>query len=378
MPQQRRLMFKRLLIVLLALGLLFGGIFGWKYYQAGEQARLAAMPPPPATVAAAKVRQEQWLPYLETVGSLTAVQGIEVTSEVAGQVSAIHFRSGQPVKRGELLLQLDDSVDQADLAGLQAEQYLAQLQFERNARLVKERSVSRAEYDNARANLEAARARVAAKQASITKKAIRAPFDGRLGIRRVDLGQYLPPGAAIVPLQVLHPIYLDATLPERRLAEVSVGQTVEVQVQAYPGEPFAGTLSAINPGIDPASRSVKLRATLDNPDGRLRPGMFAEVRLRLPRIEPVLTLPQTAISYNPYGASVFVIAPQGDQLVVETRQVETGEVRDGRVVIVSGVREGEQVVSAGQVKLRSGMAVTIDNRISLDGLDSPAPREQGG
>lgn len=377
MRMQRRAMLTRLLIVLLALGLLFGGIFGWKAYQAGERARLAAMPPPPATVTAAVVRKEQWIPYLDTVGSLTAIQGIDVTSEVAGQVSAIHFHSGQPVKRGELLLQLDDSVDQADLAGLLAEQNLAEQQFARAARLVQERSVSRADYDNARASLENARARVAAKQAAITKKTIRAPFAGQLGIRQVALGQYLPPGAAIVPLQMLQPIYLDASLPERHLAEIAVGQPVEVRVQAYPGQHFSGALSAINPGIDPGTRSLQLRASLDNPDARLRPGMFAEVRLRLPQRQPVLTLPQTAISYNPYGASVFVIHPQDERLVVESRQIETGEVRDGRVVIVAGLHEGEQVVNSGQVKLRNGMSVSIDNRISPDGRSAAVPQEQG-
>jgi membrane fusion protein (multidrug efflux system) len=290
-----------------------------------------------------------------------------VTTEVPGQVEKILFESGQRVAEGDVILQLDDSVDQADLEGLIAQLNLARLQFERARKLVKERSVSQSEYDQSRAQLDSAEATVASKRAVIAKKKIRAPFGGQLGIREVDVGEYLSPGARIVPLQALDPVHVDYTLPERHFDELVAGQTVRVEVQAYPERVFQGSISAINPGIDPGTRSVRLRATLDNPEQLLRPGMFAEVRTVLPARDDILTLPRTAVTYNPYGESVFVIVAQGDQQVVQNRRIKTGEVREGRVEIVDGLQAGELVVSAGQVKLRNGQPVTIDNSVTLNG-----------
>jgi membrane fusion protein (multidrug efflux system) len=359
-------MFKRLLAVLLALGLLFGGIFGWKYYQAEMMAIHSAMPPPPATVAASRVQTESWQPYLEAIGNLAAIQGIFVTNEVPGQVSEIHFESGQRVTEGDRLLQLDDSVDRAELEGRIAEHRLAEIRFQRMSKLIKERSVSQSEYDEAEANLDNAQASVASKQALIKKKAIRAPFSGLLGIRQVDVGEYLAPGSPIVPLQALDPIYVDYSLPERHLAALFVGQPIVIEVQPYPSERFHGRISALNPGIDPQTRSLRIRASLDNPKGRLRPGMFAEVRTLLPERQGVLTVPRTAITYNPYGDSVFVIQDKDGARVVQRRQVVTGEVSGDRVEILKGLKAGEQVVSAGQVKLRNGQTVTIENTVTLD------------
>ncbi|MGW8310915.1 MAG: efflux RND transporter periplasmic adaptor subunit [Thiogranum sp.] len=360
-------MTKRLILVILLLVVIFGGIFGWKYYSGIRTAAMMSAPPPPAVVASAKVRVESWQPYLHAVGSVSAIQGIDVTTEVAGKVSEILATSGQSVKAGDLLLRLDDSVDEADLKGLIAQRTLAQLQFERNRKLLKDKSVSRSDYDQARASLDSAEAAVDAKQALIHKKAIRAPFSGQLGIADINLGQYLSPGDAIVPLQALDPVYVDYTLPERHLPDVRVGQAVEVEVQARPGRRFKGVISAINPGIDRGTRSLRLRATLDNPDWLLRPGMFAEVSTVLPLRDDILTLPRTAVTYNPYGESVFVIQKQDGALVVQNRPVKTGEVRDGRVEITDGLAAGDEVVSAGQNKLRNGQAVTIDNRVKLDG-----------
>ncbi len=358
-------MIKRLFIVLLMLGLVFGGIFGWKYHQAQQMAARASMPPPPATVSSVEVKTENWQPYLSAVGSLVATQGIFVTNEVPGQVSEIYFESGQNVKKGELLLQLDDSVDRADLDGFLAESRLAEVQFRRTAKLLKDKSVSRSEYDEAKAKLDNARAQVASNRALIEKKGIRAPFTGSLGIRQVDLGEYLAPGSKIVPLEALDPIYVDYALPERHFAKLHVEQNVIIQVQPYPDQVFEGRIEAINPGVDPGTRSVRIRATLSNSDARLRPGMFAEVRTVLPERQNLLTLPETAITYNPYGNSVYVIEKAKGGLVVQRRQVETGQVRDGRVEIITGLKGGEQVVNAGQVKLRNGQGVTIDNKISL-------------
>ncbi len=360
-------MSKRLILVILFLLVIFGGIFGWKYYRGLQMAAMMSRPPPPAVIAAAEVSVESWQPYMHAVGSVTATQGIFVTTEVAGQVSEILARSGQRVNAGEVLLRLDDSVDKADLRGLIAQRTLARLQFERARKLLEDKTVSRSDYDASRANLDSARAAVAAKRALIRKKTIRAPFGGQLGITDINLGQYLSPGDAIVSLQALDPIYVDYNLAERHLAQVRVGQAVEVKVQAWSDRRFTGVISVINPGIDTGTRTLRLRATLDNPDQLLRPGMFAEVSTVLPLRNNILTLPRTAVTYNPYGESVFVLQQQDTGLVVQNRPVKTGEVRAGRVEIIEGLQAGEQVVAAGQNKLRNGQRVTVDNSVPLLG-----------
>ncbi|MFN2339536.1 MAG: efflux RND transporter periplasmic adaptor subunit [Gammaproteobacteria bacterium] len=359
-------MLKRLIIILVALLLLFGGIFGWKYLQMQKMATMGGLPPP-AVIAAETVRTDRWQPGLRSVGSLVASQGVYISSELAGHVRAIHFESGARVEEGAPLISLDDAVDRAELAGLQAERRLAEIQFERASKLLGDKTISRSEYDQARANLDSATARVASQEARIALKNIRAPFGGQLGIRQVDLGQFLAPGDQIVSLQSLDPVYVDYSLPERNLNELAIGQAVEVEVQAYPGERFAGTISAISPRIDAATRSVPVRATLQNPDERLRAGMFAEVTTQLPVRDRVLTVAEHAISYNPYGDSVFVVEEREGGLFVQRRQIVTGEVRDGRAELISGLEEGEQVVTAGHNKLRNDMPVKIDNSVELDG-----------
>ena len=360
-------MLKRLLIVLVLIAVLLGGAFGWKYHQI-QRDMAARTPPPPPVVAVTEAREEVWQPFLSAVGSLEAVAGIDVTNEVAGKISALHFESGQVVKPGQPLLDLDATADRAELEGLLAAQRLAQIKFDRYARLLADRSASKADYDEAKSTLDVAEATVVAKRALIDKKQVRAPFGGRLGIRLVDVGQYLAPGSAIVPLEALDPIYVDFSVPERYFAQLATGQPVALTVQAYAGETFTGRITALNPGVDRGTRSVRLRATLDNPQQRLRSGMFAEVRVLLPQQAPFLTLPGTAITFNPYGDSVFVVQSGESGLTVQRRQVETGEVREGRVAVTSGLKPGERVVSAGQVKLRNGMPVKLD--------DKPAPGER--
>jgi len=358
---------RRFVLVVLLLAVMFGGIFGWKYYSGQQMKAMLSAPHPPAVIAAAEVRLDQWQPYLNAVGSLTATQGVFVTTEIAGQVAEILAESGQRVEAGEVLLKLDDSVDQADLKGLIAQRRLAQLQLERVQKLLKNKSASRSEFDAARAKLDGAEAEVAAKQATTNQKTIRAPFAGQLGIANINLGQYLSPGDAIVPLESLDPIYVDYTLPERHLSEVEVGQAIQVTVQAWPERHFDGVVSAIDPGIDVGTRSLKLRATLANPDMLLRPGMFAQVRTVLPTRDDILTLPRTAVTYNPYGETVFVVVEKDGALLVQSRPVTTGEVREGRVEVIKGLAAGDRVVSAGQNKLRNGQAVSVDNSIELDG-----------
>lgn len=360
-------MIKRFALIIFLSILLFGGLFGWKFLQISEKIKSIPIPPPPV-IAAATVKRSDWQSYLTGVGSLEAVAGVEVSSEVAGKVINIHFESGQTVKRGQLLLELDASTDVAELKGLEASQQLEEAKFTRSQRLIARNFISKSDYDLNKATLDEAKAAVDAKKTAIKKKQIYAPFSGQLGIRKVDLGQYLAPGDSIVQLQQFQPIYADFMLPEQQLASLYINQSITVTVQAYPGQLFNGRISAMNSGIDEATRSVKLRATLDNQEQLLHPGMFADVSVLLKEEKSVLTVPDTAISYNPYGDSVFLIVSGKQGTTVQMRQIITGETREGRVEIVKGLSDNDQVVSAGQVKLRNGMAVILDKQ--------PAPGER--
>lgn len=359
-------MIKRLTVVALILGLVLSALFGYRFHQIREMADQMSAPRPPATVASATVTPADWQPFLDSVGNVVADSQVFVSNEIAGIVTRINFNSGDTVVAGQLLVQLDDSVDRAELEGLIAARTLARLEFTRNAKLLRDRSVSRSEYDRAQAALEQATAQVEAKQALIRKKAIKAPFSGRLGIRQINLGEYLEKGSQIVSLQALIPIHVDYTAPERHLARLHEGQVGEVTVQAYPQTVFTGKIVAIDPRIDRRTRNIRIRATFPNTDRRLHPGMFAEVHTLLPLRHGVLSLPRTAISYAPYGESVFLIEAQDGQLIVNRRQIHTGSVRGGRVEIVEGLKAGDRVVNGGQVKLRNGQAVKIDNSITLD------------
>ncbi len=326
----------------------------------------AAQPRPIATIAAESAINETWQRYVYATGSFSAVQDVNVTNEIEGKVTSIQFESGQKVNEGDVLITLDTSVDTAELEALIADQRLNELQFERSKRLVAENTISKAEFDIAAAKRDGATAMARAKAAELHKKTIRAPFSGVLGIRKIDLGEYLDSGSEIVSLQMLSPIYLDFATPERWISLVSTGQIVEAEVQAYPGEIFRGKITAINPGVDRATRYMGVRASLENTDKRLRPGMFAELRGTVPESDKVVTIPEIAVAYAPYGNSVFVIENEGDALTVSRRQIETGEIRSGRVVVLNGLSAGEQIVSAGHNKLRNGMNVQIDesDRIS--------------
>ena len=258
-------------------------------------------------------------------------------------------------------------VDRADLDGLIAEARLAEVEFRRGEELLANRNISQADYDRLVAQLAFARAKVAAKRAQLNKKTVRAPFGGLLGIRQVDVGEYLAAGARIVLLQTLDPIFVDYTLPERHINDLSPGLEVNVTVQGYPRNVFTGKISALNPGVDPGTRAIRIRATLANPVRLLRPGMFAQVKTRLGRHDRVLTLPRTAIIYAPYGDTVFTLRDKDGKTVVQRQQVVTGEARNGRVEIIEGLAEGDRVVASGQVKLRNDQAIQIDNSVALDG-----------
>ncbi len=361
-------MTKRILLVLLLTILILGGLFGMKFFQIKQAIRQAQVPPPPL-IAVAEVKTEQWPASLTAVGSLRSVAGINISNEVAGQIKAIHFESGQAVKQGQLLIELDNATDQAELQGLQAEQRLAQIRYQRSVQLIDKKFIAQSDYDQNKALLEEASAAVSSKQTLIAKKQIKAPFGGELGIRQVDIGQYLPVGSAIILLQKLDPILLDFSLPERYLSQISVGQSVTVNVQAYPDDAFSGEIMAISPAVEQQSRSLKVQARLRNQDRRLHPGMFAQVQIVSGHQNAVLTVPDTAVTYNPYGESVFFLVNDDKGFTVQNRQVQTGQSRAGRVEIISGLSAGDKVVSAGQVKLRNGMPVAVDKQA--------APGERG-
>lgn len=358
----------RLAIVLVLLALVFGGIFGLKYNQAKQS---QGGGPPPAVVASTQVRTEQWQPEIAAAGSLVASAGVFVTNEVAGQVAEIRIESGQLVNKGDLLVKLDDQTDRAQLDALVAEQQLAQVRFDRVSRLLKDNMVSRSDFDEAKSNFDIAQARVASQRALVEKKTIRAPFSGRLGIREINIGQYLAPGSQIVSLQAFNPIYADFTLPERFLSQLSTGQMVNVKVQAYRDQTFKGSITAVEPRIETRTRNLRVRATLKNPKGELQPGMFADVTVVSREKREVLTLPRVALTYAPYGDSVFVIEESNGAMIARQKQIQTGETHSDRVEIVAGLQEGDTVVSTGQVKLRDGQPVKINNSVDLE---APAPQ----
>ena len=349
-------------LILILVIIAIAGISYWKM----TSAPLAKHGFPPAVIAATEVKQENWQPSLTSVGSLVATNGIDISTEVNGIVSEIVFQSGQAVKQGQVLIRLDKSVDLAALEALSAEQKLAKIRFNRSKDLLKKNVTSKSEYDETEANYEAARARVRQQEAIIKRKEIIAPFSGLAGIRQVDLGQFIETGDAIVSLDALDPIYVDYTLAERYLTQLNPGQVVKVQLDALPNEIFSGKISALNSGVDTGTRTLKVRATLANPDNLMRPGMFAQVETYTGSTEPVLTLPRTAISFNTYGNFVFVIN-QNEQgaLTVKRTAIQTGESREGRLII-KGLQAGTQVVRTGLVKLRDGMQIKIDNQIELD------------
>lgn len=368
---------RRLSLVLLALIAVIAGLAYLKYRQVQMEIARSSQPMPAPWVAVAEVRETRWEPTLDSVGSVQAVQGVEVSNQVAGQIKEIRFDSGLKVRAGDTLVLLDDEVDQADLEGLQAAERLATLKLRRNTTLLQGKAVSLGEVDEITAQVEQTRAQVKSKQATIEKKVIRAPFDGQLGIRQVDLGQYLKEGTPIVLLQSLDPLYVDYALPEREFDQIRVGQAVRVRVAAQPDEAFQGSITAITPGVDKGTRSVQVRARFANPRLKLRPGMFARVETLLPVQDRVLTLPREAITYNTYGDAVFLVKGQDGRLRAQRRQIEAGPVRGSEVAVLRGLQAGDLVVTAGQVKLINGQEVQIKGAAGVDRVPATTATKAG-
>ena len=371
------LLAKRSLGMIGAILLVVGAIAFWKYYTIRTLiAKMSAQKPPPTAVSSIKATEEVWQERRHAVGSLAAVQGVTVSNELAGMVQRIAFESGAQVKQGDLLVQLDVTYDEAQLHGLEAQAALARINVERARDLRRNNVNPQAELDGAEAQSQQARAAVEAQQATIAKKTITAPFSGLLGIRQVNLGQYLAAGAAIVTLQAMDPIYVNFPVPQQVVVDLSPGQRVQVSIDAYPEEVFEGAINAINAKVDDATRNLAVQATLGNANGKLKPGMFGTVDVLLPRQTRLITLPQAAIVYNPYGNAVYVVekskeAADAGALIARQRFVQLGETRGDQVAVLKGVQVGDEIVTSGQLKLRNGAAVAINKSI-LPGND-PAP-----
>jgi membrane fusion protein, multidrug efflux system len=364
-------MIKRMVIMLVAVAIVLAGIFGFQAFKGMMIKKfMSAMSAPPQTVSTAKVSTSEWQAKVEAVGSLRAVKGADLSLEVAGVVDQISFNSGDDVQEGALLLKLRAADDIARLESLQATAQLSQITYDRDQKQLKINAVSQATIDTDAANLKNAQAQVAQQQAILDKKFLRAPFAGHIGIRAVDVGQYLGPGTIIVTLQALDPIYLDFFVPQQDVARMKMNQSVTVHVDAYPDQTFTGEISAVNSKVDASSRNVQIRATLKNADRRLLPGMYATVDIPTGAPQNLITLPQTAITYSPYGDTIYVVEENGKDadgkphLVARQTFVTAGATRGDQVAILKGIKEGDTIVTAGQIKLHNGSTVLINNAIT--------------
>jgi membrane fusion protein, multidrug efflux system len=374
---------KRMIIMLAIVGVVLGAIFyfEWGFLPGFKKQMLASFANPPQTISTTVAAAQDWQPQLKAIGSLRAVRGADLSPQVGGTVSAIHIDSGADVKAGDLLIELSSADDVAKLNSLKAQTELARITFDRDQRQLQAQAVSKQIVDTDEQNYRSFQAQVAQQQATLDYKTIRAPFDGRIGIRQVDVGQYLAPGTTVVTLQSLDPIFVDFTLPQQDIATISVGQKVDVHVDSYPAKTFAGTISALNSKIDTATRNVQIRATIANADLRLLPGMFATVTIDVGTKQNYVTLPQTAVTYNPFGSTVYIVDNKGkdakgqDQLVARQVFVTTGDTRGDQVAITKGVNPGDTVVTAGQVKLRNGSPLHIDDSVQPANDANPHPSE---
>jgi membrane fusion protein (multidrug efflux system) len=366
-----------MLYMLVATGLFFGTLFGWKAYVNGRnQAAMAAMGFPPVTVSTTRATAESWTPTIAAVGSLRASQGVDVTAQVAGLITGIRFESGSQAEAGELLVEQYAADEQAQLDGLVAECKLAEINLARTRELIRDKLVSAFELDVRETDLQRARAAEDDLRLKITQKSIRAPFAGQLGIRQVDVGQYLEPGDAIVRLEARDQMVVDFPVPQQQFSNLHVTQPVSVHVDAWPRQTFGGTISAIEPQVERDTRNIRVRAVIGNPEGKLLPGMFARIDIDLPARHNVITVPQAAVTRSPYGDAIFVVGEHTDdagrqELRVTNTIVVTGATRGDQVAITSGLEAGATIVTAGQQKLRNGSVVVVDNSVPVSNSASP-------
>ncbi len=375
-------MIKRLLIMLVAVGLVLGGIFGFIAFKAHMTKRfLASQGQPPQAVSTLKAGYQEWVHKLAAVGTLRAVRGADLSAEVAGIVAEIQFQQGEDVPAGASLVQLRANDDIAHLRSLKAAAELARITYRRDQEQFQARAISQQTLDTDAANLEQAIANAAQQQALVDKKTIRAPFAGRLGLREVDPGQYLNAGTTVVTLQALDPIYADFFLPQESLSSIQAGQALAVKTDAYPDQVFRGEISAINPKVDAGTRNVQIRATLKNPEHRLLPGMYVTVEIAVGQPKRYLTLPLTAITFNSYGSTIYLAEEKGKdekgkpRLFARQNFVATGDTRGDQVAVIEGVKEGDVVVTSGQLKLRNGTPIVVNNSIQPRNDAQPQPED---
>jgi len=373
-------MAKRMILMLTVMVALVAALGFVKFRQIQAAiAEGAAFQPPPEAVTTIVAQQEDWPATLSAIGTMAAVQGVTVSADLPGIVDSISFDSGRPVREGEILAQLDTRQEQAQLAAVEAARDLARLNFDRMRGLVDQGAISRAEYDQAAAEQKQTEARVGEIRATIARKTIRAPFAGILGIRQANLGQYLAGGDPIVPLQSLHPIYVNFGVPQQEAGQVRAGRKVRITTEDLAGAEFTGRVTAIDSTVDEATRNVQVQATLANPDGKLRPGMFVQTAVILGASRSVVTLPASAVSYAPYGDSVFVVTdlkdPNGRPYRgVRQQVVKLGGARGDQIAVVSGIKAGDEIVTSGVFKLRNGAAVLVNNKVRPG--NNPAPKPQ--
>jgi membrane fusion protein (multidrug efflux system) len=376
-------MTKRMLIMLAIVGILLGGIFGYKIFAARMMKKfMAAGQAPPAVVTTTKAESLTWQPQLKAVGSLRAVRGVDVSSEISGIVRAVYFKSGDEVKTGQVLVQLNADSDIALLHSLEAAAELANTVYERDKKQFEVQAISQATLDADAADLKSKKAQVAQQAALVDKKTIRAPFSGRLGISAVNPGQYVNPGDKIVTLQAIDLMYADFYLPQQELSRLALGQKVVLSTDAYLDLTFLGRITAINPKVDTNTRNVQVEATIANPKRQLLSGMYATIEVRAGGVRRYVTLPQTAVTYNPYGDTVYIVeegnkGTDGKPLLIAKQTIVTvGSTRGDQVAILKGIKEGDTVVTSGQLKLKNGSVVIINNQVQPANAETPAPVDQ--
>ena len=375
-------MAKRMILMLVMMAVLIAGLGFIKMRQFEAMAeQFASMQPPPEAVTTIVAKRDTWPSTQTAIGTIAAVQGVTVSADLPGLVERIDFDSGHAVKQGDILVQLDTKQEQAQLAAAEAQLELTRLNHQRMKGLVEQDAVSRAEYDAAAAADKQADAKIREVRATIARKTIRAPFSGVLGIRQVNLGQYLTGGDAVVPLQSLNPIYVNFGVPQQDAALMRQGREVRVTVGEGGGTGFSGRITAVDSIVDETTRNVQVQATLANPGGQLRPGMFVQTHVTLGAPQPVIALPASAVNYAPYGDSVFIVtemkSPQGQPYKgVRQQVVKLGPARGDQVAVLSGINPGEEVVTSGVFKLRSGVAVQVNNKVQPANSVAPHPEDR--
>ena len=375
-------MAKRMIVMVALMAAFIAGLgfIKFKQFQAMAE-QFAAMQPPPDAVTTIVAAQEEWPNTINAIGTVAAVQGVTVSADLPGVVDRIAFDSGKTVEKGEVLVQLDTRQEQAQLAGAESALELARLNHERMQGLVKQDAVSRAEYDAAAATYKQAEARIGEIRATIERKTIRAPFSGVLGIRQVNLGQYLTGGDPVVPLQSLNPIYVNFAVPQQDTADMRIGRTVHITVGELGNGEFTGRVSAVDSVVDQTTRNVQVQATLANPGAKLHPGMFVQAQVMLGAAQHVIALPASAINYAPYGDSVFVVSdlknPEGRSYRgVRQQVVKLGAARGDQIAVLSGVKAGEEIVTSGVFKLRNGVPIQVNNNVQPGNSKTPVTEDK--